>query len=386
MAKALVAAGHQVTMVCGSYQAGDTGLVSPFIKGKRTGCVNGINIIEFELEYANQQNFIQRSLAFAKFAWRSIAVAMTHKYDLIFATTTPLTAAIPGIVGKWLKRKPFVFEVRDLWPELPKEMGVITNPLILFMLGRLEWLAYKSADQHIGLSPGIKLGIERLLSNKFKQASPVAMIPNGCDLDIFAQTTESWQPDGIQQDDFVAVFTGTHGIANDLDQVISAAIELKRIDQTKIKIVLIGQGKLKPALVARAKENNLDNIVFLAPVNKKQLAKLMRRANVGLQVLANVPAFYYGTSPNKFFDYLSAGLPIINNYPGWVAELIEKHHCGLAVKPNCPADFAQALITLSNSPKLCEQMSKNSIELAQKEFARENLAKQFVEQLEKVGQ
>lgn len=378
MAKALIAEGHQVTMVCGSYQGGHTGLDQPFVKGKRTGTVDQIKIIEFELAYANQQSFIERSKVFIKFAWSSIKVALTESYDVIFTTTTPLTAAIPGIIAKHLKRKPFIFEVRDLWPELPREMGVIKNPVILKSLAFLEWLAYKSADKHIALSPGIKTGIERHLSPKFMATNSVAMIPNGCDLEIFNTKDDSWQPEGIADDDFVAVFSGTHGIANDLEQLLEVARELKQRKFNNIKIVLIGQGKQKATLMEKAKAEQLTQLIFLEPVNKHQLAKLFKRADVGLQVLANVPAFYFGTSPNKFFDYLSASLPVINNYPGWVAELITSHQCGIAVPPNNPKAFAEALLAMSLDKERQQKMAKNSLALAQSTFSRVQLSQEFV--------
>ncbi|WP_448213556.1 glycosyltransferase family 4 protein [Colwellia sp. MEBiC06753] len=377
MAHALVNAGHQVTIVCGSYDGGNTGLSMPFIHGKRQGNVNGITVIEFELSYANKQSFIERSKAFLSFAWHSIKVVFTEEYDVVFATTTPLTAAIPGIVAKWFRQKTFIFEVRDLWPELPKAMGVITNPLVISMLSALEWLAYKSADRHIALSPGIKQGIERHLSATYLEKHQVALIPNGCDFAIFDQQAK-WQPDDINDNEFIAVFTGTHGMANDLAQVLNVAALLKERQRNEIKLVLIGQGKLKNQLIDRAKDEQLTNVVFLEPVDKYTLAKLMRRADVGLQVLANIPAFYFGTSPNKFFDYLSAGLPVINNYPGWVANLITEHQCGIAVPPDNAAAFADALITLSGDPQRCQQMAQQSLKLAKEQFSRTSLAQQFV--------
>ncbi|MFW2124747.1 glycosyltransferase, partial [Acinetobacter ursingii] len=130
---------------------------------------------------------------------------------------------IPGIFAKWLRRKTFVFEVRDLWPELPKAMGVIKNPIILMMMSMLEWLSYHSADRLIGLSPGIVDGI----IGRGIQPERVASIPNGCDLDIFDQPIEVWRPEGVNRGDLMAIFTGTHGLANGLDAVIAVASELK---------------------------------------------------------------------------------------------------------------------------------------------------------------
>ena len=162
MAKRLIERGHEVTIVCGSSRTGNRGLTGPFQRGRRQGMVDNIHVIEFDLQYANTDNFLKRTATFLRFAVRSVEVSLFSDSDLVFATTTPLTAGIPGIFSRWLKKKPFVFEVRDLWPKLPKEMGVITNPLILGAMGALEWISYHSAHRLIGLSPGIVKGIERL--------------------------------------------------------------------------------------------------------------------------------------------------------------------------------------------------------------------------------
>lgn len=380
MATRLIAQGHQVTMVCGSYGGGKTGLVTPFVSGKRVGLVDGIDVIEFDLSYSNSDGFLKRAVSFLKFALRSISVAMTARYDLVFATTTPLTAGIPGICARWLRRKPFVFEVRDLWPELPKAMGVISNPLILGAMSVLEWVSYRSAHRLIGLSPGIVDGIVK----RGVSPSRVAMIPNGCDLGIFNTSVQSWLPPGVSQGQLMAVFAGTHGMANKLDAVLDAAKVLKQRGRDDIRLVLIGQGKLKPALVKRAQEEGLDNVIFHDPVNKERLSGLMASADIGLQVLANVPAFYYGTSPNKFFDYIAAGLPVLNNYPGWLAKMISEEDCGYAVPPEDPGAFADALISAADDRQTLKEKGVRGRELAIRRFDRQLLSSQFVTWLEGV--
>lgn len=373
MAQSLVAKGHKVTMVCGSYAGGETGLENDFKNGKRTGTVQGIDVIEFELKYSNHDGFLKRTWIFILFALRSIKVALLHDADLIFATSTPLTAGIPGIVARWLRGKPFVFEVRDLWPELPREMKVITNPIVLGMMSILEWTSYKSAHRLIGLSPGIVEGIKRHNIDDTK----VTLIPNGCDLEIFGDVLKPWRPREVSSEDFMAVYTGTHGIANGLDAVIDAASVIQNQGNKNIKFVLIGQGKLKPMLQERVKDQELHNVIFLDPVAKTELAGLMASADIGLQILANIPSFYYGTSPNKFFDYLSAGLPIITNYPGWVADLIVEHECGYAVEPDNAEAFAQALYVAVQEKKKLDDMGRQAAYLAKSKFSRKKLANEF---------
>jgi glycosyltransferase involved in cell wall biosynthesis len=375
MARGLIEAGHAVTMVCGRHDGCVTGITGKFSHGKRRGQFDGIDIMELDLPYANKDGFVRRALVFLKFAWRSIGIALTEPCDVVFATTTPLTAGIPGIAAHFFKRKPFVFEVRDLWPELPKAMGVITNPLVLWAMSALEWASYRSADKLIALAGGIANGIEARGVDK----SRITVIPNGCDLNIFDQGLEGWRPDGVGAGDFLALYAGTHGMANGLDAVIDAAAELKRRGHNEIKFVLIGDGRCKPELMARAGAENLDNIIFLDPVPKARLAQLMRSTDIGMQVLDNIPAFYQGTSPNKFFDYIAAGLPVLNNYPGWLAEMIEESGCGFAVPPANPSAFADVLIHAADNRAQLASMGMASKKLAEQRFNRRNLAKQFTQ-------
>jgi len=362
-------------MVCGSYAQGNTGLTGPFVRGRRRGMVEGIDVIEFNLDYGNHMGVAQRIWVFAKFALGSISVALRERADVFFATTTPLTAGIPGIFARWLRRKPFVFEVRDLWPELPRAMGVITNPVALWLMSVLEWTSYRSADRLIGLSPGIVEGIAARGADK----SRIAMVPNGCDLELFSSPDQAWRPEGVGNDQLLAVFTGTHGPANGLDTVLNAAALLKARGRDEIRIALIGQGRDKASLMARAHAEILDNILFLDPVPKTRLTGLMAGADIGLQILRNVPAFYYGTSPNKFFDYISAGLPVLNNYPGWLAQMITDHDCGFAVPPDDPNAFAEALITAAEDRSALMKKGVNARRLAEAEFSRTRLADRWVE-------
>lgn len=375
MAKKLIERGHNVTMVCGSYGGGQTELTSSFCSGQREGIIEDIRVIEFDLEYSNTDAFIKRALTFLKFALKSIKLVFTEKYDVVFATTTPLTAGLPGIFSRWIKRKPFVFEVRDLWPELPRAMGVIKNPIVLAAMSALEWLSYRSATRCIGLSPGIVEGIKKrgVCDNK------ITLVPNGCDLSIFGHSESLWRPEQVASNDLMAVFSGTHGIANGLDAVLDAASVLKKRGRKDIKLVLIGQGKLKGDLQDRAKKQQLSNVVFQEPVNKAKLAGLLASADIGMQVLANVPAFYYGTSPNKFFDYIAAGLPVLNNYPGWVADMIKEHECGYAVKPDDPEAFADALERAADNRDELAIMGNNTSFLAKEYFNRSILADKWVE-------
>ncbi len=378
----LIERGHEVTMVCGSNTRSATGLEQPFVKGRRDGDCDGIRVVEFDLNYSNYDGVATRTLKFAKYALRGIGFALREDYDLIFCTSTPLTAGLPGIAASTFRRKPFVFEVRDLWPELPRAMGM-TNPVLLGAMSALEWASYRSARACIGLAPGIVEGIR----SRGVAAENSVMIPNGCDLDLFRP--EDGEPpsiDGIPDDSFLAVFAGAHGQANGLDAVLDAAAVLKARGRHDITLLLIGDGKMKPGLEARARDEGLDNVAFRGIVPKAELSRIMSRAGAGLMVLANIEAFYHGTSPNKFFDYISNGLAVVNNYPGWLASLIGEWDCGVAVPPEDPVAFADALTRLADDSETAAAMGRRARRLAEARFDRKDLADRFVDCLERVHQ
>jgi len=175
----------------------------------------------------------------------------------------------------------------------------------------------------------------------------------------------------------MAVFTGAHGIANGLDAVLDVARVLRERHRDDIKIVLVGDGSQKSSLQARAQAEQLTNIVFVPNVTKAKIIGLMAEADVGLQVLANVPAFYDGTSPNKFFDYLASGLPVLINYPGWLADLVEGSGCGYVVPAEEPNMMATVLEGASQNRFDLEEMGVRSRALGESVFDREQLSAQF---------
>jgi len=375
MAKALIENGHSVTIVCGSYDGAQTGLSGNFVNGKRIGLFEGIKIIEFDIKYSNKLSFISRTWVFFLYVWKTVRLALFYRYDVLFASSTPLTVGIPGIFARWVRRKKFVFEVRDLWPELPKAMRVITNPVILSLMRLLEFLCYNSANKLIGLSGGIANGIAK----RGIKPQKITTIPNGCDLDIFQKNHGSFVIEGTKSDDFLCLYSGTHGIANGLEILIDVAVLLNEKGNKTIKFVLVGDGRCKQDLIQRTRNMNLHNIIFLSPMNKAELSKLMNTCNIGMQLLANIPAFYYGTSPNKFFDYISVGLPVLNNYPGWISDLIIASNCGVNVSPDNPNEFADSLIKLEQEKYKLAEMSENAFMLAKNKFDRDKLARNWVE-------
>jgi len=383
MAKKLLERGHSVTVVCASNSAGQTGLTSRFKHGRRTGTVEGISVIEFDLGYSNKLPFARRIVVFAKYATRSTVLALREDYDLLFATSAPLTAAIPGIAMKMFRfrRKPFVFEIRDPWPESPRAMGVIKNPIALSLMELLETMAYRCADGYIALSPGMVEAFTR----KRVSRDLISLIPNGSDNALVdTSASREFHLPGIVKGNFVAAFTGAHGIANALDKLIDAAAILYSRGRHNIRIVLIGDGNRKRSLQERVQKCGLQSMVlFYDPMPKDQLQPLMTQADLGLMLLDNIPVFYYGSSPNKFFDYLSYGIPVLVNHPGWVCDLLEEANCGVFADPTDPEALANQIDAMS---MLCDadrlEMGRRGRKLAEDRFDRRILAECFVDHLE----
>jgi glycosyltransferase involved in cell wall biosynthesis len=240
----------------------------------------------------------------------------------------------------------------------------------------LERSTYESAHKLIGLSPGICKGI----ASKGISKEKIIEIPNGCDIELFSKEIPIWKPESINSNEVVFIFSGAHGIANGLDSVIDAVKVLESRKVLGYKILFIGNGRLKNRLISRAVNEGLTSrIIFLDSVPKEKLIGLMKCCDVGLQILANVPAFYYGTSPNKFFDYLSAGLPVLTNYPGWVAELVIENNCGFACEPDKPELFANEIMNIIQNKQKLKEMGREALNLANSKFHRADLSRKWVD-------
>lgn len=378
MSRRLLEAGHRVTMICGAYDVGDFDVDA----GRRVTEqeIDGIRVLRVAEPYANRMGFTRRIRAFLGFARTAAQLVGNLDADLVFATSTPLTVGLPGMKGAWRLGVPFVFEVRDLWPEIAIALGVVKNPALIWYTRRMERKIYRAADHIIALSPGIKDGI----CQTGYPPEQVSLIPNGCDLDVFQPDEQPLSDERFgPPDDFRLVFTGAHGLANGLDAVLDALVELQQRGEKGLRFVFIGQGSQRDRLIERSRREGLDPMVsWVDLMPKNELAAIIPRMNVGLMILKNLPSFYYGTSPNKFFDYIASGLPVLNNYPGWLADMIQEHRCGVVVRPDDPRAFADAVVWMRDHREELRGMGQRGRELAEARFSRDRLGQMFVETLE----
>ena len=368
MARALAQRGHRVTMACGRFDGGATGLHGAFRRGRRDGVVHGIRVVEFDIAYRNAMGLGARLLAFLRYAARATRLARAERWDVIIASSTPLTVALPALAA----RAPFIFEMRDPWPELPRAMGGVAPPL-LWAMEALANAACRRASAVIALSPAMAE------TARARGARQVHVIPNGADLDLFGPHIAPWRPDMARSHEVLAVYAGAHGRANGLDVLIAAAALLRPFP---IRILLVGEGSEKPRLMARATAEGLPNITFLPPMPKPDLAGLLAGAQIGLFLLAPVPAFAEYTAPNKLMDFCAAGLAMIGNVPGHAARVIQAGPSGLVVPPDDASALAAALRALAMDRPRREAMGLAARQQAVRRWDRRLHSARFCEVVE----
>jgi glycosyltransferase involved in cell wall biosynthesis len=377
-ARYLVGKGHRVTMVTSGLENREF----PVPEGKKYGEfeTEGINVVAIAAAYNDPQvgtgmSGLQRMLKFYQFAWLACRVGKKLSApDVVFASHTPLTIGLAGLtLGQYFK-VPFIFEVRDLWPEALVNVGALKNPIVIWWLEAMAKKIYAGAKHIVALSPGMKEGIIRA----DVPADKVTVIPNASDLDLFRPDidgSKQRQQLGLK-DRFAAIYFGAMGLANGIEYAIEAARILAERGKNNIVVVLLGSGGKRAELEKLASEYELKNVIFSdsAP-DKEQLAQIVAGCDVCLTIYRASKEHTW--SPNKMFDALAAGKPVLINVPGWLGETIEKNNCGRCVDAHCPEMLADALQELAANPELCRQMGKNARELAQREFDRLKLADLF---------
>ncbi|TPG49593.1 glycosyltransferase WbuB [Roseomonas nepalensis] len=385
MARAMAARGHAVTLACGRYDGAVTGLAGPFEGGRREGRVAGFRVVEFDIPCGNGQALAARTGAFLRYAWRAGGLALAEEFDLVLASSTPLTVALPALAARRMRGVPYVFEIRDPWPELPRALsearmpGGVPGP-VLEGMERLATAACRGAAAVIALTEGMAE------TARARGASRVHVVPNGCDLDLFGPQVAPWRPEAAGSAEVLAVYAGAHGRANGLHAALEAATILRNAGERRLRLVLVGEGSERARLMAEAARRDLRNVTFLDPMPKTQVAALLSAAGIGLHLLAPVPAFAEWTAPNKLMDCLAAGLPVVTNAAGRAARLLEAGPdgpaCGIAAPPGDVPALADALAALAGAPARRVAMGKAARGRAVRLWDRRLHAARFCEILE----
>lgn len=373
----LIQRGHRVTMITSGI---DNPLMTlpPDRDWVEMEC-DGIHVVGVRAGYNDPKpgtglSGLQRLCKFYAFARMAARVGCRmDPPDVVLATHTPLPIGLAGIRLQRHFGVPFLFEVRDLWPEALADAGLLTQPLAIWWLRRLARRIYRQADHIVALSPGMRDGI---LSYGIP-GERVTVIPNASDLDLFRsdQNGHAWRRYLGLGDRFVAVYFGAMGRANGLDYVVDAAHRLEQRGRRDIAIVLIGDGAERLRLRARVEALHLTNVIFQDSLPRAEIAKAVAGAQVCLTIFR--PSLSNAWSPNKFFDSLAAGRPVLINVPGWLGDTITENQAGLCLDAQEPTALADALEQLTDGPDACQCMGRNARALAERKFDRMKLAAQF---------
>lgn len=370
-ARRLVSAGHRVTMLTSTSELSDVRLPGRSLVGRFD--VDGIDVIAVRIGYSQRMGAAGRVWSFVRFMLISTWLACrAREHDVIVATSTPLTVGVPGLIASRLNRLPLVFEVRDLWPEAPIQMGAIRNPLVIAALRWFERTVYRHSRHLIALSPGMRDGV---LATGVP-ASRVSVISNCSDLDLFkpnAADSRLQEQFGLRGR-FVVGYAGSFGAANDVAVLLDAATRLR--DRTDIVFLLIGQGSQEDELRQRIAALHLDNVRFGGSVPRQDVARMLNVFDVALVLFKDLPVLATN-SPNKLFDALAAGCPVIVNSNGWTRRLVEEHQVGRYALPGSGESLAAQIRWLSDNDAECAAMQLRARRLAEEQFDRARLAQQF---------
>ncbi len=379
MARFLAARGHCVTIItspvsyltgkvhAGSSSANQTEQPEP-----------GITILRTYTYAALHRSFVHRVVSFFSFMLSSfIAGLKVHKVDLVWGTSPPIFQGVTAWLIARLRGVPFLFEVRDLWPAFAIAVGVLRNKTLIRLSLWLEHFLYRRADRVVVNSPGY---IQHVLD---RGARWVELVPNGADPVMF--TPESKGPtfrkahdlDGV----FVALYAGAHGLSNDLGVILDAAAATR--ERKDIRYVFVGDGKEKPALLKQADELHLENVRFIPSVPKNEIAEVLAAADACIAILKPLE-MYKTTYPNKVFDYMAAGRPVLLVIDGVIREVVVKANCGIPVPPGDALALAQAAKMLADHPDLAASMGAAGRQAVETEYPREKYADQFALILEEM--
>lgn len=372
ISKELVRRGHHVTVITGNSES-----------KHKPGRFNrdGIDVVYVKNMYDNSQTKIQKVRSFIKFIFQATLTAMKEPdVDLVYATSTPLTIGAVALALRTLKGWSYVFEVRDLWPEFPIQIGAIKNPILIRLLRNFEKRIYTRSLHVVALSPGMQAGI-------IKAGIPIdktSMIPNMSKPDIFyphevnKNIVKTFELDLAK---FNVIHFGMLAVANGLEYIINAAIELKKMNDDSICFIFMGSGALEPKLKDECQRNGLTNVKFLGNHPVGVVAEVTNCCDASITSFKNLPILATN-SPNKLFDSLSAGKPIIVNSAGWTKAMVENDNCGFFVDPENPKMLAEKLLRIKDDKKLLAEMGRNARRLSVDVFDKAKLSSQVADVLE----
>ena len=365
MARRLVAMGHEVNMITSWREHSDQ-------HGWFVTHEDGIKTHWLPVPYSNHMTYSNRIQAFITFAWKASVLSSSVPADIVYATSTPLTIAIPGVYASRRRKIPMVFEVRDLWPELPIAMGALRNPVMRYMAKMLELFAYRNSAAIVALSPGMRDGVIA----KGYPGDRISVIPNGSDLNTFypdkAKGMAFRERNGIPENAILMVYAGTFGKVNGVGYLVELAAAFKK--DKRIYFLTVGDGQEFGAVKALARQKDClgINLKMLPKVPKSEVPTVLAAADIAVSTVIPLPELE-ANSANKVFDGLAAGCCVVINHKGWQADLLASSGAGFVLSPAIDEAVNELTHWIENPQRIFEA-GRNARKLAEKRFARDKLA------------
>lgn len=364
LAKGLAAAGVEVDMV--------TAHAKNFYDFR---VIEGIRVHYLPVNYQQEFGFLKRVFAFWIFAWKTKGlIRKLPRPDFLYISSTPLTT---GWIGLWAKRKfalPFIFEVRDLWPDAPIEVGVIKNPILKKLLYRFEKSIYRHALKIVSLSPGIAKSIRAKSPN-----AHISIIPNFADTAFFQPSVGKDEKIlhrlGLK-DSFTIAYAGAIGKVNAVDELLILA-QIAAEKSLNYQFVIMGKGSGLSGIQAKIDAQQLGNVHLLPFGGKEKVKDLLAVADMAFVSFAHLPVLKTN-SPNKFFDAIAAGKAILVNHKGWVYQMVNQHQLGIFFNPTTPEEALDKIQTLAQNPGALALCQQNSRKLAEQYFSDKTAVKKLL--------
>lgn len=372
MGRRLVEFGHDVDMITSDYAPPEGRK-----RGWQRSDAAGISVHSYPVPYSNAMSYPRRIAAFAQFAWNAAQKASQLDGDLVFATSTPLTIALPAVYACRRQRIPMVFEVRDLWPELPIAVGAIKGRIPIGLARQLEQFAYRHSSQIVALSPGMKSGI----ADSGYPQDRIHVIPNAADLELFDVAEEVGQQFRKRfpwiQDRPLVVYAGTIGRVNGVDYLARLAAVVGRL-APQVCFLVIGQGGEARSVAQTATRLGVlgQNFYMLESLPKEEMPMVLAAATVATSLFIDLPQMW-ANSANKFFDALASGTPVAINYRGWQADLLADSGAGVVLDVHDLDAAAKLLVQKLQDRAWLQQAGLAARRLAEQQFSRDMLARQL---------
>jgi len=368
MAQYLRKHGHELVIVGSdvNYQTGRSTTQRRRVFEKVEENIDGVRILRAYVCPSLHRSYFWRTVSFFSFMFSSIWTALQVKdVDLVMGTTPPIFQAVSAWVVSVIRRRPFLLEVRDLWPEFGVGMGVLKNPIIIALARWLENFLYARATHILVNSPAYRT----YLLKKGLREKKVTFIPYGTDVEMFNPNVDGSairRKLGVE-DKFVVLYAGALGAANDIYTLLRAADRLR--DESKIRFVLFGDGKERVHIEQESRRRNLSNVIIAGVYPKKEMPYVLASSDICLAILQNIEMFRT-TYPNKVFDYMAAGRATVLVIDGVIREVIETSKGGIFVEPGDDKQLAETILELSNDLERVRQMGRNAREYLVKNLDR----------------